>query len=235
MNPIDLGITHFLNHYAGASHALDTLSIAWAYNNLIKASPILLAIFGLWFERGDTREMEERRLAIVALLAAACLAAATSVFLSRVLPARPRPLVNPDVAFVLPYGMDRSGWERASSMPSDHAAMYFALAGGLYFASRFWGVLALVYSALFICLPRAYLGLHFPSDLAAGATIGLAFAWLMQRDFMRSRVWQTVLHWEAAKPHIFYPPMLLLTIIIGGLFQDARAIVHMLTFTLPNG
>ncbi|MBB3176692.1 phosphatase PAP2 family protein [Variovorax sp. Sphag1AA] len=179
--------------------------------------------------------MEDRRLAIVALLAAACLAAATSVYLSHVLPARPRPLVDPDVAFVLPYGMERSGWERISSMPSDHAAMYFALAGELCFASRFWGALALVYGALFICFPRAYLGLHFPSDLAAGAAIGLAFAWLMQREFMRSRVWQPLLHWEAAKPHIFYPPMLLLTSIIGGLFHDARAIVHMLAITLPNG
>jgi undecaprenyl-diphosphatase len=235
MNPIDLDIVRFVNQYAGVSHAFDTLNVGWAYNNLLKAGPMLLVIFGLWFERGEATRVQERRLAIVAMLAAACLAAATSVTLTHVLPARPRPLIHPGVDFVLPYGMERTGWDRLSSMPSDHAAMYFALAGGLWFASRFWSVLGLIYSAFFIAFPRLYIGLHFPSDLVAGAAIGLGFAWLMQRDFIRTHAWQPLLDWEARKPHIFYPPMLLLTIMIGGIFHDARGVMHMLATALLHG
>ena len=52
---------------------------------------------------------------------------------------------------------------------------------------------------------------------------------------MRTRVWRPLLDWEASKPHIFYPPMLLLTIIIAGLFHDARDVLHVLTTTLPKG
>jgi len=235
MNPIDLGIIHFLNQYAGVSHAFDTLNLGWAYNNLLKAGPLLLVIFGVWFQAGEDAAVQERRLAILAMLAAACFAAATSVILTHVLPERARPVIHPGVDFVLPYGMERTGWERISSMPSDHAAMYFALAGGLWFASRFWGALALVYSSLFIAFPRLYLGMHFPSDLLAGAAIGLGYAWLMQREVVRKHVWRPILIWEATKPHIFYPPMLLLTFIIGGIFHEARAALHMLTTTLPHG
>jgi len=235
MNTIDLGIIHFVNQYAGVSHAFDTLNLGWADNNLLKAGPLLLVIFGLWFQLGDETAMRERRLAIVAMLAAACFGAATSVVLTHLLPERARPLIHEGVDFVLPYGMERTGWERVSSMPSDHAAMYFALAGGLFFASRLWGALALVYCILFIAFPRLYLGMHFPSDLLAGAAIGLAYAWLMQRESLRSHLWRPILNWEVTKPHIFYPPMLLLTIIIGGIFHDARAALHMLTTTLPHG
>jgi undecaprenyl-diphosphatase len=235
MNPIDLGIIHFLNRYAGASHVFDTLTVGWAFNDLLKAGPLLLVIFGLWFQPGDGAAIQERRLGIVAMLAAACFAAATSVALTHLLPDRARPLIHPGVNFVLPDGMERTGWDRASSMPSDHAAMYFALAGGLWFASRFCGVLGLIYCILFIAFPRLYTGLHFPSDLAAGAAIGLGFAWLMQRDFIRTHIWRPILDWEARKPHIFYPPMLLLAFTIGDLFRDARDVLHMLTTTLPHG
>ena len=235
MNAFDLGIIHFVNQYAGIWHAFDTLAVGWAYNDLLKAGPLLIVIFGLWFQLGDDTAMEERRLALIGMLAAACFAAATSVILTHILPDRPRPLIHPDVDFVLPYGMERTGWDRISSMPSDHAAMYFALAGGVWFASRFWGVLTLIYCILFVAFVRLYIGLHFPSDLLAGAAIGLGFAWLAQQNFIRTRVWQPILHWEAKKPHIFYPPMLLLVIIIGDIFHDARAALHLLTTTLPHG
>jgi undecaprenyl-diphosphatase len=53
----------------------------------------------------------------------------------------------------------------------------------------------LLYAAAFICLPRAYLGFHYPTDLIAGAAIGIAITWLMTRDAIRTRYATPMLRW----------------------------------------
>ena len=42
-----------------------------------------------------------------------------------------------------------------------------------------WGGLAILYSLLVICVPRIYLGYHYPSDVAAGALIGCLSALIL--------------------------------------------------------
>lgn len=62
------------------------------------------------------------------------------------------------------------------SMPSGHSAAAFAAAGlicGLY-GKRF---APLYFLAMLISLSRAFVGVHFPSDILAGATMGLLWAW----------------------------------------------------------
>ena len=62
------------------------------------------------------------------------------------------------------------------SFPSNHAGGAFALAVcmAVYFPGAWgWGMLAL---ACALSFSRLYAGLHFPSDLAAGAAIGAALA-----------------------------------------------------------
>jgi hypothetical protein len=59
-----------------------------------------------------------------------------------------------------------SGW---SSFPSDHACLFFALATGLCLISPVIGGLALLHASLIVSLPRIYLGLHYPTDVLAGA------------------------------------------------------------------
>ena len=73
---------------------------------------------------------------------------------------RARPLNEPQLSFQLPYGSVPAGFEGASSFPSDHAVLFFALAAGLFLASRRVGSLALIYVSLVICLPRVYLGVQ---------------------------------------------------------------------------
>lgn len=61
------------------------------------------------------------------------------------------------------------------SFPSDHAVVAWALAAGLYFnnkTSGYWAGLA----ALLICLGRVLAGVHYISDVAAGAAIGVLAA-----------------------------------------------------------
>lgn len=61
------------------------------------------------------------------------------------------------------------------SFPSDHATAAFAIAFAIFFFSRRAGALFLA-GALVIGLSRIFVGLHYPGDVAAGATAGLVAA-----------------------------------------------------------
>ena len=64
------------------------------------------------------------------------------------------------------------------SFPSDHATAAFAIAFAVLFFSRRLGLLFLL-GATAIGVSRVLLGLHYPSDVAAGAATGLAAAVLV--------------------------------------------------------
>lgn len=57
------------------------------------------------------------------------------------------------------------------SMPSDHAVIGGAIAGGLWLVHRRWAVVATVL-ALLLAAARVYVGVHFPSDVAVGLLFG---------------------------------------------------------------
>jgi undecaprenyl-diphosphatase len=64
------------------------------------------------------------------------------------------------------------------SFPSDHAAAAFAIAFAVYAASRPVGA-AFLAAATAIAVSRVALGLHYPSDVLAGALVGWAAAQLV--------------------------------------------------------
>ena len=74
-----------------------------------------------------------------------------------------------------------------SSFPSDHAILWMAIATGIFLVRRGIGVLAIMYTVLFICVPRAYLGYHYPTDLLVGAAVGIGITYVMTRDAIRVR------------------------------------------------
>jgi undecaprenyl-diphosphatase len=66
------------------------------------------------------------------------------------------------------------------SFPSDHAAVAFAIAVAVLFVSRRVGLLFLTAAAA-IAASRVALGVHYPSDVIAGALVGAGSAWFVAR------------------------------------------------------
>lgn len=85
---------------------------------------------------------------------------------------RERPcFVVPGVEAILPQ-------VRSRSFPSSHAANVFGAATLLWLGRGKRWALAFVPAAL-VALSRVYLGVHYPSDILAGALIGFGAGWLL--------------------------------------------------------
>ena len=103
------------------------------------------------------------------------------------LPFHIRPMYNPTLVhhpFSVRFVPNLENW---SAFPSDTAAYFFALAFGVAYLARRLAIPIMLYTVLWICLPRMYIGLHYASDIIAGAAVGLAVVWAVFRtEWFRS-------------------------------------------------
>ena len=79
-----------------------------------------------------------------------------------------------------------------SSLPSMHATGAFAVAQAMHLClppQRPWLRAGLWVSAALIALSRVVLGVHFPSDIAAGAILGSLAAWCMWQLWCAGGEW----------------------------------------------
>lgn len=77
-----------------------------------------------------------------------------------------------------------------ASFPSGHTTACFAAATAIYAKNRFWGRLAYAFGLL-MGFSRLYLGVHFPTDVLAGAVVGTAAALFVVRMFRRGKIRRT--------------------------------------------
>jgi undecaprenyl-diphosphatase len=198
----------------------------WASNNLLKSGVIVPLTWWAWFAAGeDRRRVRERLLAMLG-------GAVVSIFCARglalALPFRYRPLHDPNIDFVLAYGWSTIPMDGWSSFPSDHAALFFAIAVGLFAVSRGVGIVALLYATFFVGLPRVILGLHYPSDVVAGAVIGATAALMSTGYFAKTKLVRKVAGWEESFTGPFYAALFLLTYQIADIFETSRAVASTL-------
>lgn len=94
---------------------------------------------------------------------------------------RPRPFVENHINLLLNHSA-------SSSFPSGHAAFFFALSTVVLLYNKkvhprpkfWWGAGLLFFLASFlISISRVFVGIHWPSDILAGAAIGIFSGWLI--------------------------------------------------------
>jgi undecaprenyl-diphosphatase len=112
-----------------------------------------------------------------------------------------------------------------SSFPSDTAAFAFALSVGVLLMWGRWGWLVVLYSLVVICVPRIYLGYHYPSDVIVGALIGSFVTLTLCRKEIRIPLSRRLLLWSDNHAGMFYCAFFLLTYEIAAVFEDARQIL----------
>lgn len=87
-----------------------------------------------------------------------------------------------------PHGVHLfSGHAADPGFPSDHATAAFAIAVAILLRKRGWGIVALVLATV-LSIGRVALGVHYPSDVLAGAALGSAAALVLWAPPLRARI-----------------------------------------------
>jgi undecaprenyl-diphosphatase len=120
------------------------------------------------------------RRAVVAAGLSAGLGLAVAQVLSRLVD-RPRPFV------AHPHAVHLFAHHAADpSFPSDHTTAAFAIAVALLLRFRTWGAITLAFATL-LAVARVALGVHYPTDVLAGAALGAVSALALHHPTVRAR------------------------------------------------
>jgi len=195
-------------------------------NSLLKGGVIIAILWFLWFnEKSKNSDSREK---FVTTLYVSIIAIVVGRGLSILLPYRARPILNPEFDFTYQIGK-LSRLNTWSSFPSDHAILFFSIATGIFLISKKWGMLSYAYVLFIICFPRIYLGFHYPTDIFAGAVIGIFIMWAMFDLKILRRLSKKTITLSIKFPGIFYAFFFILSYQIAALFDDSRSLICFIT------
>ena len=155
-----------VNSLAGRAAFLDGL---WVFFSTVLIF-FMFGAFAVYF----LTDRKKRLIPFFSALTGSLFSLAVS-YLIGILYYRPRPFLELGAVRVLIHVPELS-----KSFPSSHAATVFGLAFGLYLWNHKWGMAFLVMASL-VALGRVLVGVHYPSDVAAGALLGGLCALLIHR------------------------------------------------------
>lgn len=222
MNSFDYSIISFFNQFAHKSVQFDNLMVLISDNALLKGGFIIALCWWAWFEEDDFKIAKRNREHILITVVASSVAIIGVRVLALLLPFRLRPLHNPEITLQFPLEKEfLEGW---SSFPSDHAILFFTLATGLFFVSRILGTIAIAHAIFVICLPRIYLGLHYPTDILVGALLGIGVSLWVNRKKISSTTTKLPMRLLEENPSLFYSCFFLVVFEIAEMFNSLRNI-----------
>jgi len=207
---------------AGSEPLFDRMISNIATNPLLKGGLPMLVFWSLWFTNAGDRALVRARL--IAILGVAAVALVAGRLMASYLPFRLRPLHTADVQMLLSFDHDPSVLSGWSAFPSDHAVMFFAIAGGFWQVRRWAGAVTLVHALVAIAFGRVFLGYHWPSDVLVGMLVGLAFAALLLRPLAGLVTSLGLPGFCDRFEGIAYPALFLLSWQIATMFDAARAL-----------
>jgi membrane-associated phospholipid phosphatase len=235
LDAIDRLVMPWYNQFARRSEPFDWLVAMLAWNNLTKGGVVMAIFWAVWFGCGAAPDRERRRALLLVALLGAMAATVVTVALTYLLPYRPRPIFGARDVFLVPYGLDASPDPAGATnaFPSDHATLFVGIAFGLVLLARAVGVPLLLYVCVAILFPRLYDGLHYPTDILAGALVGIlgtgTAVLLFARSARAQRLALRTFSWAHHRPSAFYGALALVTFEIGILFTGTRGILSLLS------
>jgi len=214
--PMDHYVSLILNQIASHNGVLNDLLHSASESFFLTSALLTALVCCCWFSNNAKHAREQLLLGFGAVLITAVLSRVLQVSL----PIRLRPLHDLASGFLPLPGIDPALAADWGSFPSDHAALFFALVTVIWQRSRWLGLLALG-SALYGVLPRSYFGLHYLSDVAAGALLGVTFVLMFERFGPRTLACRGV-GWEQRLPGLFYGVAFPVTFEVATRFDDIR-------------
>lgn len=241
-------LTHPFNNLAGRSWLFDSLVSLPLENDLVKAAWVGACFYAAWHEGANLAQATAIRKLLLVTLGAAALTITTTKILSHTV-LLPRPLVQTQQLYYLENDQLVAGTPSAyrlpldaesqkarrnllngavdindlGSFPSDHAGLFFALALGIWRASRRYGRWALGWVLLVVIQAKLISGQHTVLDALGGMTIGAAIVllcgWLARRAWPDKVLTRLV---QAMEKHRALSSALLFVVV----FEVANTLTH---------
>ena len=161
---IDLYLFNFINQFAGKWAWLDYFGIFCAdylgYFLLFALAVLLLLNLKKYWK----------------MVAEALVVAGFSRFvlaeIIRLIWFRPRPFISKSFVPLIAQSADEA------SFPSGHATFFFAMSTIVYFYNKKLGIIFFI-ASFFIAIARVFVGVHWPSDILAGAVLGILTGYIL--------------------------------------------------------
>jgi undecaprenyl-diphosphatase len=219
----DRAFTLALNSFAHRSFLFDAACHAISENTMLSGMIFALLLWYCWFSSPDVPSRHKNLSGTIAAAIAGMLSRVTQLLS----PSRPRPFQDASLHLTLPFTVKLDSLRHvASSFPSDHAALYFALAATIYSVNRRAGYYA-IGLAVFLDGIRLYLGFHYLSDVIGGAALGVLCVCVAQNLGAASLRKRLAGIYQNPSP-AFYAVAYCVTYSISTMFYDVRLIASQL-------
>lgn len=159
----------WLNGHVGRWEAFDRV-IEWLVSDYLIPVSLALGLVALWFAGRDQATRYRYQVGIFVALSTMGFTSWAVQGISNVAE-RARPFLDHDVNLLFYQPTD-------FSFPANSVAAVFGIAAGVFGANRKLGLAMFVLGAV-LGFSRVYAGVHYPSDVIAGALLGLVIAVLV--------------------------------------------------------